>query len=157
MANETKKPIDPTSLFLGWLVGRQIAGMRGKQPVTPDEPSGEIVGYMYNGVQLPDINAVWDKEAYPYAYIVSMEGATGLFVSADMPTVVSVDGVEYIYVADGAVGISALVENAWGEMGYGTGGGSEAPLTATVWSNHDILNADGTVYLKASDPIPVYE
>jgi hypothetical protein len=26
-----------------------------------------------------------------------------------------------------------------------------------LWTSHDILNEDGTVYLAASEPIPVYE
>jgi hypothetical protein len=29
--------------------------------------------------------------------------------------------------------------------------------TDVVWSNKDILNEDGSVYFKASEPIPVYE
>ena len=32
---------------------------------------------------------------------------------------------------------------------YGTNGSS--------WANYDIFNEDGSVYLAASDPIPIYE
>lgn len=30
-------------------------------------------------------------------------------------------------------------------------------LHMVVWANYDVLNLDGTVYLAASDPVPVYE
>ena len=31
MAEEETKKIDPTSMLMGWLVGRRIAGQRGKE------------------------------------------------------------------------------------------------------------------------------
>lgn len=58
--------MDKTSLTLGWLVGKQIAGQRKaveKQPVA----------YLYNGVTAKDINEVWtDKKTYPYAFLARL-------------------------------------------------------------------------------------
>jgi hypothetical protein len=65
--------MDKTSLTLGWLVGRRIAGQRTKQK-TP-------IAYLYNGVQLPPLPE-WDREKYPYAVIVADDYQTALSFSA---------------------------------------------------------------------------
>ena len=30
-------------------------------------------------------------------------------------------------------------------------------VSGSSWANYDILNEDGSIYLSASDPIPIYE
>ena len=65
---------DPISMTMGWLVGRRIAGQRGKQ-IVPDVPK-EPIAYLYNGVRLPKLPE-WDKEKYPYAFIQTFGDTSG--------------------------------------------------------------------------------
>lgn len=111
---------------------------------------------LYNGDKLLNINTVWtDKATCPKAYIVSMDGVTALFVSAN-PIVFDFEGTAYIYSDYGtACGVSIFGDDAWSEMPVSTDGSSEAPLSTVIWSNFDILNTDNTVHLSASDPIPL--
>ena len=50
-----------------------------------------------------------------------------------------------------------LGEGDWTPYGSGTSPHEFTPNTLGVWTNYDILNEDGSVYLAASDPVPVYE
>lgn len=132
--------MDKPSLTLGWLVGRQIAGQRKaveKQPIA----------YLYNGVQLPPL----PEGKYPHLCIVKSWTDYRLFMTS-MPLVGGVhttEGTEYcVYTfADG--------DDNWSFGFEGTGVGQWA-MTA-IWTNTDILNEDGSVYLATSEPIPVYE
>lgn len=146
--------MDKASMTLGWLVGRQIAGQRKaveKQPIA----------YLFNGVQLPPLPD-WDKETYPYAVIHSAVSGGGyyLYLHSDTPSVhVESSAGELWYGTPNATTISMHVypsfETEWKyQLTYG---GASAMLKQVVWANHDILNSDGSVYLSASDPIPVYE
>lgn len=166
----TWKP-DPISMVLGWLVGRRLAGQRGKvlEPVEPDEPSGEIVGYLYNGVQLPDINTVWtDKETYPYAYIATsgydempyalqlvnkqaalVENGGTKLVEVSAPYSVS------IYVVDTSMSNWIHADTATEAEGSLVIAGTEGSMRV-VWTSHDLLDTDGSIYLAASEPVPVY-
>lgn len=129
-----------TSMTLGWLVGRQIAGQRSKQKT--------IVGYSYNGTVLPALPD-WDKETYPYAAIVfnSNTGVYALYVSTVQ---IAKDALAYVST------YTLTDPNVWSlaDEHYAT---SFWYLDKFFWSDHDILNSDGSVYLAASDPIPVYE
>lgn len=169
------EPIDPTSMLMSWQLGARIAGMRGKRPVIPDvpvepdEPSGEIVGYLYNGVQLPDINEVWtDKSTHQFGTIgnilsdgVGLPTGTTVLFCTESPFLCN----------DGYYFLEGLGENAQkapskvyilngGEWVYG---GEETRYDwarteiSISWANHDIINEDdNSVDLAASDPVPVY-
>lgn len=156
--------MDKTSLSLGWLVGRQIAGQRRTQK--------DAVAYLYNGVQLPPLPE-WDKTAYPYAFIraVADYGLYELYVFKTEPSWFKPNlAVTFYGVADGntylkashyvghseywdysapILGQSALTEK--------TSGGYIQKSEEVVWSNFKVLNKDGSPWLEASDPIPVYE
>ena len=181
------EPIDKASFLQGYIVGRRLAGMRGKvteQPEQPEEPSGAIVGYSYNGVTLPDINEVWpDKETYPYAVIYTYHGASEAqnpihrLVLSDVPFAIVhktfvLLGKEYNalewdgnYIAKWKI----VTWDYWDNDGSGTAGSNfsiDSENDAVVWTNADIRYADdysgdetlaGTVYLAASAPVPVYE
>ena len=118
-----------------------------------------MANFLYNGVELPDINTVWtDKETYPYVYIayrpsMALYGLTLSNVS------ISIDSGSSNYVADtnGNIAIYALQNGEWKLN-------STSPITAgqvvgtvagspMIWCNHNILNEDGSVYLAASTPI----
>lgn len=144
------------------------------------------IAYLYNGVQLPDINTVWtDKETYPYAILVGLPG-TMLGMGEDVviysicmvgaqPTIVhrtfgyvatvpsgtKIEGRSTTNSEDASNAISPelLPVWKWGVSEYREAGENESLGGAEymLWSSHDILNEDGTTYLAASEPVPVYE
>lgn len=163
--------LDPTALLMGWLVGKRVAGLRKTQtdvPVVPDEP----IAYLYNGVRLPDINEVWDKTAYPYAVIfdlsVEIEGAYAVSFHSEETCLTTIDGVliwapvvgstmcDFVY-APNVTGSADWVISREPSIVGEDFGGYPVSLFSCVWCNTDILNPDGTTYLAASEPIPVYE
>lgn len=131
--------------------------------------------YLYNGVQLPDISGAWDNliqsiTAYKLSYgvfVYAPEEQLGVrFYATAYPW--RYDGVN-VYSAD-----SKGTFTHWAELEYhgfedydgfmwwkGSAGSWADPLSLTpgdcFWTSHDILNTDGTVFLAASDPIPVTE
>lgn len=152
--------MDKSSLTLGWLVGRQIAGQRRTQEKQP-------IAYLYNGVQLPPLPE-WDKERYPYAWMtitgevlyvvdkphmrctgdngkdyfyINGNSESGEFVNYAVYKL-SADGTNFVYSSKGD-----NVDGRWLGMSY-------PPL----WTNYDVIDVDdGSVYLSASEPIPIYE
>lgn len=128
---------------------------------------GVPVAYLYNGVQLPDINEIWTEEIqvlYPYVVMLHAKDYTGIYfenlsrkyvptegkVSANLYTgdkAPSYIHYEYYYGDDGFT------------FGYETQYGSQRLTIGsnTIWANYDILNTDGTVYLPHKCPVPVYE
>jgi hypothetical protein len=140
--------MDKTSMTLGWLVGRQIAGQRKAQEKEP-------IAYLYNGVQLPPLPE-WDREMYPYAVLTNIVGSYSLELYYDN-VLYHKDGVVY-FKQDITILRSFLDKDTtqWGDFEerlYSEGDVWIIPM----WTNTDILNSDGSVYLAASDPIPVYE
>lgn len=122
-------------------------------------PGKEPVAYLYNGVRLPKLPE-WDKTAYPYAIIQYTDLGFGvekwrlyLFPielvgkgnGAYFP-----HGMTYCWYNNEDTG---WVYSASANHTEAAGGPTFEPL----WTNHDILNEDGTIYLAASDPVPVYE
>lgn len=145
-----------------FLIGYAL-GLSGKPlPLSGGEPSVEPVAYLYNGVRLPKLPE-WDKETYPYAlityntagfyviYCFSCEPAVASKVNS---TLVPLDGSgEYINLVsfgkkeDAKFGNPVTFTALLGSV-----------TTGTIWTNFDLLYRDtGSVYLAASEPIPVYE
>lgn len=124
------------------------------------------IAYLYNGVQLPKLPE-WDKSKYPYAVIRSYRSlvSTNPITYADKYAlyIMSVrpykkSGYENLGIsADGYLRSVTCANGAWGEFGaevsINTAWGGYIPF----WTNTDILNEDETVYISASEPIPVYE
>ena len=127
-----------------------------------------MANMLYNGVELPELPE-WDKEAYPYAIVNDVtawgiDGVTYAFVvsrdaaiptsdvgcvfsnNRENPTSVSASYSTYTFLlsADGTT---------WegGEANSGSGG----TLVTPIWTNIDILNSGGSVWLAASTPVPV--
>ena len=115
--------------------------------------------YAYNGVELPDINTVWtDKESYPYAGIASMNDGTYYlsafakepYISSDNLYLMTPEEQTYknwtlsdtgIWTDESDVTVTSVIL----ELSYAN----------TKWASFDVLNADGTVYLAASEPVAV--
>lgn len=142
----------------------------------------EPVAYLYNGVRLPKLPE-WDKTAYPYAAIYTYHGASEAqnpiyrLIVSDGPFAIvhktfvllgkEYDALEWDgnYIAKWKI----ATWDYWDADGSGTGGsffGLEDATDAVVWTNTDIHYADDystdetladTVYLAASEPVPVYE
>lgn len=141
-----------------------------------EEPTGEPIAYLYNGVQLPPLPE-WDKEAYPYAFITYLADAAGIdekyagcifgqIVFCSGQFTVKSDGYAYTENVDekaynfatGALAVDLdVTEGEWtfGEETHVDDMVLDAYML--LWSSYDILNEDGSVYLAASDPVPVYE
>lgn len=146
--------MDKTSLTLGWLVGRRIAGQRTKQKT--------IIGYSYNGVVLPTLPE-WDKETYPYAVIGKVSNYPDVYIlvlGKKAPTYSSDTGKVTIAMTSTneplQIAKCASPYSAWGGVADWAYYSCDF-WTDFYWTNTDILNEDGSVYLSASDPIPVYE
>jgi hypothetical protein len=117
------------------------------------------VAYNYNGLvalKLPE----WDATVYLYAYIVGQH----LCVSPKRPYIKESKNFitgepAYSLKFQEDVTVLRWWANDMGEWekvkddNYTT----SASIPVPKWSNFDILKEDGTVYLAASDPIPVYE
>lgn len=144
------------SLFKGLQVGGLIAGM---QRVTK-----KPIAFLYNGVQLPPLPA-WDKEAYPYAVInyYKITGEYTIYFAAPNAYCYENTFVYFGGSSDGehvaAVQYTGTLEQGWYDYQEVENFNVCLNWKVTswaIWSNTD-LEYDGTLYLAASDPIPVYE
>lgn len=116
--------------------------------------------YLYNGVKMPAFPEEYATER-PFAVLVKSNGIAMIgpyygFVFSKSPiTVYQKDGMPLWEVYDGSLAVYTHDED---ESEYSTWDSVPAvnvPASLLIWSNHDILNEDGTVYLAASEPIPV--
>lgn len=150
-----------TSMITGWLMGRRIARHTAKRKVP--------IAYLYNGIRLPALPK-WNEETHPFAYIIKSNSSDSYYLCVYDDRAVYDEKYEYTpcivdthgdnkaqqrkyYVSNGewAYALGGKVTTPYG-LSF-SGGASDTP----VWCNTDILNEDGTVYLPASEPVPVYE
>lgn len=123
-----------------------------------------MANYLYNGVRLPALPE-YDKTAYPYAIILTPSWSPDdyeLLISKVAPYVTSdkyfrINGEVKGDVLRYEKGSTGWVHNSYTDALKGVIYATEPPsVYCTVcWSNHNVLNEDGSVYLSASDPIPV--
>lgn len=119
---------------------------------------------IYNGVELPDIDAVWtDKTTYPYVYIRQIGPrytltlhSTTFYVNVSGDTMYwSADGVGAVYGAaidtdTGTVADWVFERNfTYAYKGWNSGP-AEMPIT---WMNFDLYDVNGTLYAATSDPV----
>ena len=137
-----------------WLTGF-LAAIVTRERVVPTEKTP--VAYLYNGVRLPALPE-WDKEKYPYAYITTADFDDGyrLFCVDGQKNVINGKlFLTILYPGDFYV----LRDGEWAKYDHSN---VAAPV---VWCNTDtyyttnIENGElaGTLYMAASDPVPVYE
>ena len=143
------------------------------------------MNYLYNGIELPDINEAWtDKETYPYATIVygdatevgltpddkvaRLEITTkawkyndekGLYIKTPVTYAVYMwtnsQDVVDLYVS---VGVNAELNKWFHESTASPSAGGNEVRDEFTWVSHDILNENGTIYLEASEPpVPVQD
>ena len=127
--------------------------------VTPPAPPeyNTVTKYLYNGVELPNIDTVWtDKTTYPYA-LITKYGSDYCFLLSEIPF--------NLYDATVQTSDGALTNAKYGYAGESTDNKWKTVKTYTnifslaigrpIWANYDIYDSSGTLYLAASDPVPV--
>jgi hypothetical protein len=136
-------------------------------PIDPI-PVGEIVGYSYNGVTLPALS----ESDLEYAVIIysGLDVTYFLYMFDEQPIA---HNVYYEYYDTTQLHIGrpeGCRVQFWGSSREGwdkqtkpttdrdnDNGWAMANSDRVHWTSHDILNEDGTIYLSASEPVPVYE
>ena len=112
------------------------------------------IAYLYNGIQLPPVPDDWDEETYPY---LIMQNSTYLWMYDANVFVVNAAG-GLISTGNVKVKRYSLRNGIWVHTdNFEWGAISITSATTIKWSSIDILRVDGTVYLAASDLVPVYE
>ena len=120
--------------------------------------------YFYGDVKLPPLPD-WNREAYPYAYIwvfgpfYENRLTAYLHISPSIEYFVPDSGRWCIKLQDSNYleakiisDLSGSFESAqWGAFEAGTG--NARVISEIRWANFDVLNADGSVYLEASEPV----
>lgn len=128
----------------------------GEIGFTKSEP---VPAFSYNGTVLPKLPE-WDKSKYPYAALFEHKNYEGTGLAQ-----------YWMYFCANKFTVSALYTHYTAPCAeYGNFGdvwelylertnneGYQLAYNFPIWSNHDILHNDGSIYLAASDPIPVYE
>lgn len=153
--------INPALLVQSFFTGQAIRRMRGKPvetPEEPEEPEKTLIGYSYNGVgPLPDIEAL--PSEFSYRVLVFYSQASVYYAYCFASERIYKNNYLDIVGSYGSMATSYGYEDGtWIFKSEGSMNGLEMGSWAQpVWSNYDILNADGSVYLAASEPVPVYE
>ena len=131
--------ITPGLGMSAYMLGRRIAGQRQRKPTA----------YLYNGVNLPPLPAM--KEAF---YFIGLRaGVYHVYSYSSIKTVRS-DGTMAVlaYTDSYTLNGDKWEENRTGALNF-----------TPIWANHNILYSDsaegvgGTVFLSASEPVPIYE
>lgn len=127
------------------------------------KPNSKSIAYLYNGVELPDINTVWtDKATYPCAIITRTisDGTYTLCVCGDKPYYTEqahgTEGYEPTVIAPKPRKGFVCVGGSWvlniDETDYGAA--LPAGTFELIWTNADVMNKDnGSVYLNGSNPV----
>lgn len=119
----------------------------------------EPVAYLYNGVRLPDISSLTTVgRSWKHAFITLDEEEYHLFMtSSDSAPYRKDDGT--IHFEPYATAVKLSTDGTYWEhrFNYVEAGDLAYFSRAFVWTSHDILNEDGSLYLAASEPIPIYE
>ena len=123
------------------------------------EVQKEPVAYLYNGMRLPKLPE-WDRGSYPFAYISN--GFLGIgrsYVYFKNVEYGKTDGGNHCIIVPAGTGMYGLYSNGqWKEPTVTTEDDfMPVPDSILIWANFDVLNEDGSVFLTASEPIPVYE
>lgn len=109
--------------------------------------------YLYNGIELPALPA-WDNKTYPYVLIFNLApfGYKGLFFTNNPPIPKSGSTTSVVYeIGTQQIYYTALEDSeAWKFVKNKTFDDGSYYLN---WTNTNILNTDGSVYLPASYPI----
>lgn len=147
-----------------WLTGFAL-GLSGKP--LPLSTGKTLVGYSYNGTVLPKLPE-WDKTVYPFAYMI---GSNRLYLCSALPYAAAQTGIFAGYMGIFATDdCEAICYKPTTDGGFWQRDSeSDKSVSASemivglafvdlIWTNTDVINIeDSTVYLAASEPVPVYE
>lgn len=127
-------------------------------PISPGGDGSVIVGdsMLYNGVELPALPE-WDIEAYPYATITRVDQFNRYDLNI-APYPWFHDGTYFYWIAERqCVNLHYRFydgTDAWKfEGNYSRSAGQKVTSANVFWSNNDVLNSGGSVYLAASYPV----
>ena len=152
--------------FQAGLAAGIVSGMRF--PMVVEQVRKTPVAYLYNGVRLPPLPE-WDKETYPYAMMTPpMLGGSRLYLLSEWEyyyyhnsiSGFSQEGIKY---SKGSPTYKASVDGAEWERMPDVVNASQVIFEYILWANTDVVcqsdyyKPAGSIYLAASEPIPVYE
>lgn len=153
LAADSVTPVEETGVTEEWLFSFKTGlalGLCGNALPWKAEP----VAWLYNGVRLPKLPE-WDKTVYPYAVIAFIDAGPiyRVYFCADKCTVTGVNAsykAPYVWYQGAG--------DVWEYKGE-TADTSNVILSMVtpIWANHDVYREDGSLYLAASEPVPVYE
>ena len=148
-------------------------GLQTYTPTTTRKPNPILyVGYNFNGDVLPSIKTIWDKDAYPYCFMMRSGNSAKFFYTTkplEYGTWTSGE-TTYTYphmaVNPGEVAqlcVHTLSDSGWDAGSLSTYDKTEATTVYRVyftgeifWTNTDIPNIDtGGIYLAATEPVRV--
>ena len=142
------------------VIGLILGQFSSPLPMAQTPEQKEPVAYLYNGVRLPKLPE-WDREKYPYAVLREMVSETtpyAVYYSKQQPTLNSSGKVFICSLAyPGVVTYCDYTDGALAWRSTNTSLLTSTSVDGVFWTNTDILNEDGSVWLAASDPTPVYE
>ena len=107
-----------------------------------------MANYLYNGVELPQIPE-WDKETYPYVAMTISANVVNALMSTE-PL-----GVDDFDLSDDRVGIKYYINTELNPDTWELAANTNIGYIKPFWANYDVLNEDGTIYLAATEPVPV--
>jgi hypothetical protein len=135
-----------------------------------ETPTHTINGVGYVGVVAPGLPVV---DGYDYMAISRFVSNGVTTYTADFTTVKLVSnevafgyriGFDNSIYAEGYLGQYRLSESKWEQLAIDMTIDTSSDFFKydtendhLIWTNHDIVNEDGTVYLAAIEPIPIYE
>lgn len=141
-----------------------------------ETPTHTIDGVGYVGVVLPNIDTAWDKETYPYAHVLKSsllpDGIDSFICMSSSCYAVYANNAYFLYYTESGNGKGLYLVNKqevadeygmpfgeWFEQGAESfeKDDSNGLSSYYVWTSHDIFTTDGTLCLKATEPIPIYE
>lgn len=148
----------------------------GTYVIVPEEGKSietimKFVPRYYNGVELAAIDSKWhDRKTYPYCVIRKVSDTLYSLIILEKPTLFGPDndrnipcliasdvGKYFVYLLD-----TESDDDWWFDFDLTSQSAGKkiglSEITDIMWSNHDILNIDGTVYLKGTNPslTPMY-
>lgn len=112
--------------------------------------AAETSTYLYNGVELPALPE-WDRETYPYAYITQLTESGRIFVMFEGKTLTTSTSGNISNLFPSAMEYNCEYVNGKWENYTGS-----FLTQALLWSNTDVYDTDGNLYLAVSEPVPVY-
>ena len=127
-----------------WLTGLVI-----RLAWNPKFPTPVYTHCWYGNVKLLKLPE-WDTEAYPHAYLIGGE------LAGDQVYILCVTAQRWVRTSEGVSAgdhLRYVYVDGWGNPVEADA--QTVDETKIIWCNTDILNEDGTVWMVATEPVPV--